>query len=72
MREMNSAQRYFHDLAENMARIDFRQLAGAVDALDEVRHAEGTVFVCGNGGSAASAMHFVCDLTKLISIVSGP
>lgn len=25
----------------------------------------GTIFVCGNGGNAATASHFVCDLMKL-------
>lgn len=53
-----------------------RQVAGALlalprhelEAIDEVLWEtyarDGTILVCGNGGSAATASHFVCDLAK--------
>ena len=31
----------------------------------------GRIFVCGNGGSAATASHFVCDLSKGVYLRSG-
>jgi D-sedoheptulose 7-phosphate isomerase len=41
------------------------------DPLEQVRQAlwetyerDGTILICGNGGSAASASHFACDLAK--------
>lgn len=62
----------------------YRREAAAVDALDleavsrvmnvlEVARAEGhRVFVCGNGGSAATASHFCCDFNKGVSMDARP
>ena len=36
----------------------------AIEWLTQARDAGRTIFVCGNGGSAASASHFVCDMVK--------
>jgi D-sedoheptulose 7-phosphate isomerase len=36
----------------------------AIDILDNARKQGHTVFVCGNGGSASTASHFVCDMIK--------
>lgn len=41
-------------------------MAHAGDILEQVYKAGGTVFACGNGGSAASASHFIEDLAKLM------
>lgn len=38
---------------------------GAFDAILGVLERAKTIFVCGNGGSAATAAHFACDLTKI-------
>lgn len=38
----------------------------ACDVLEQVFKTGGTVFACGNGGSAASASHFIEDLAKLM------
>lgn len=38
---------------------------GAFDAIVRVLDGAKTIFVCGNGGSAATATHFACDLTKI-------
>ena len=39
-------------------------MVGVCETLERVRDAEGTVWVAGNGGSAAIADHTVCDTTK--------
>jgi D-sedoheptulose 7-phosphate isomerase len=39
-------------------------MARAIDLLLKTRAAGGRVYVAGNGGSAATASHFVCDLVK--------
>jgi D-sedoheptulose 7-phosphate isomerase len=44
--------------------IDGRALELAVDLLHCVRGSGGTVYTIGNGGSAATASHMACDLTK--------
>lgn len=45
-------------------------IQAVVDVLFDVWQRRKTVFVMGNGGSAATASHFVCDLAKM-TIVNG-
>src|SRR5919199_4438306 len=35
-----------------------------IEALFEVYQRQNTIWICGNGGSASTASHFACDLTK--------
>ena len=51
-------------LAETLGRIPLDRVAQAVQWLREARDAGRAIFVCGNGGSAATASHFVCDVLK--------
>lgn len=44
------------------------RLAAAVDLIQRTIAADGTIFVCGNGGSAAIANHVTCDYTKILSL----
>jgi D-sedoheptulose 7-phosphate isomerase len=61
---MDSIARYQHDLLEVMRGLDMEGVRRAVALFDEARENGRTIFVCGNGGSAASASHFVCDVLK--------
>lgn len=38
-----------------------------MNLLEETRLAGNRIFICGNGGSAATASHFVCDFNKGVS-----
>ena len=49
---------YFHELQKTLAQIDPSPL------LDFVRGCEGTLWLAGNGGSASTAQHWACDLSK--------
>jgi len=49
---------YFHELQKALASIDPSPL------LDFVRGCEGTLWLAGNGGSASTAQHWACDLSK--------
>lgn len=52
---------YFDELAVTLQALD----AGQLDALRAfVRECEGTLWICGNGGSMATAQHWACDLSK--------
>ncbi len=51
-------------LSQVVARIPLDRVAQAVEWLREARDGGNTIFVCGNGGSAATASHFVCDVLK--------
>lgn len=44
--------------------IDLDGVTKAIEVLVEAREKGRTIFVCGNGGSAATASHFVCDMVK--------
>lgn len=59
-----SVEGYFRELGELIPRLPFADIEAIAAA---IRHAcqEGrTIFVFGNGGSAATASHSVCDLAK--------
>lgn len=49
---------YFDELSQVLSRTDPAPL------LDFVRQCQGTLWVAGNGGSAAIAQHWACDLSK--------
>lgn len=57
-------ERYWCGLADVMQSMPFRMLERAADLLLECYRRQGTVFIVGNGGSAATASHFACDLSK--------
>jgi len=57
---------YFDEVSKAAATINGEKLAQAIDILTKVYTVGGTVFSCGNGGSAAIANHLVCDHCKLV------
>lgn len=60
------ADAYFEQMANASASIDRSRLAQAGDVLEQTYSHDKTLFVCGNGGSAAIAGTFVCDHSKLV------
>ncbi len=61
------ADRYLDRLAAVLAAVDRGDVARLVNELLDTRDRGCTVFVMGNGGSAATASHFANDLCKLAS-----
>jgi D-sedoheptulose 7-phosphate isomerase len=61
---MTFAETYRTNLIETLGRIDLNQVNQAIDWLSEAREKGRAVFICGNGGSAATASHFVVDMLK--------
>jgi len=55
---------YKTDLLRAIDTIDLEKVGEAIDALKQARDQNRHVFVCGNGGSASTASHFVCDMVK--------
>lgn len=55
---------YYTRFAETLMSFDKTALEGILAVFDEVTARGGTVWVAGNGGSAAIADHTVCDCTK--------
>lgn len=57
-------EQYWQELGDMARRMPLDDMQRAVDLLVECQKNGGAVFAAGNGGSAATASHFVCDLAK--------
>lgn len=58
------AATYFESLEKLLDSVDLDAVERVIQTLHDVRDQGGTVFVAGNGGSAATATHWVNDLCK--------
>src|SRR5215203_3246107 len=56
---------YLSQVAQTLSQVPRQPLDRIAEALWETYERDGTILICGNGGSAASASHFACDLAKL-------
>ena len=52
---------------EVLASLDVEAISTVMNVLEETRLSGNRVFICGNGGSAATASHFTCDFNKGVS-----
>jgi len=57
---------YFEKLKAAAASVDREKLSQAATTLEKAYGNGATIYVCGNGGSAAISNHLVCDHLKLI------
>ena len=55
---------YFQTCAAAAAALDREALTRAADLLTDLFTADKTLYVCGNGGSAAISNHLLCDFSK--------
>jgi D-sedoheptulose 7-phosphate isomerase len=58
------ASEYKTKLVRALETLDLETIGQAVEILREARDQNRHIFVCGNGGSASTASHFVCDMVK--------
>ena len=61
---VNFPQTYKADLLKAIETVDLDKVNEAIRILDQARAGTRRIFVCGNGGSASTASHFVCDMVK--------
>lgn len=61
---MEQLDAYLLQVAQTLIHLPRQQLETIAQALWETYKRDGTILICGNGGSAASATHFACDLAK--------
>ena len=57
-------QEYKLKLQNALETIDLKAVGQAIDILKQARDSNRHIFVCGNGGSASTASHFVTDMVK--------
>lgn len=55
---------YFDEMKAVFDRIDREPIYAAIDVLHQARMDGKQIFIMGNGGSASTASHMVCDLAK--------
>lgn len=61
---MNNLTSYVVQTCQTLEQLPLWELQRVADAIWEAYQRDATIFVCGNGGSAATASHFACDLSK--------
>ena len=64
----STAVDYLAKLATTLALVPSEELDRAIELLLDARAAQRRIYVMGNGGSAATASHLVCDLVKTASV----
>jgi D-sedoheptulose 7-phosphate isomerase len=69
--EILGAEEYFKELQRVMVSLPKNGIDRIADTLLGAYDAGRTVFLCGNGGSAALASHFACDLGKGTAYCNG-
>jgi D-sedoheptulose 7-phosphate isomerase len=60
-------RQYFRELSELVPRLPYESISNIVAVFLEAFAEQRTVYAFGNGGSAASASHMMCDITKGVS-----
>lgn len=64
MKMKELVQGYIADLQGTLARLPLAQVERVIETLIDAQWLRRTVYIFGNGGSAATASHFACDLGK--------
>lgn len=64
MTEISCAQSYFSSLSQLLEQLPFEEIDEVAAALLNAYHSQQMIYLFGNGGSAALASHFACDLGK--------
>jgi D-sedoheptulose 7-phosphate isomerase len=60
----HTIERYWHEVADLVNDMPASAICAVAESLLDCHRRGGTVFFIGNGGSAATASHWVCDLAK--------
>ncbi|HSM58244.1 MAG TPA: SIS domain-containing protein [Candidatus Sulfomarinibacteraceae bacterium] len=69
---MNPVPTYFEQLKQTLDGIDEAAVNAVIHLLHQARQRQRQVFIMGNGGSASTASHFVCDLAKNTRVAGWP
>ena len=68
MNYIEQMKAYIAKEEEILSGLDLDSVNNLMNVLEKARKDGRTVFICGNGGSAATASHFVCDFCKGVSL----
>jgi len=70
MKNEKQIEQYFKEIKDICDKISREDTDKAIELLFDAWENDNQVFFCGNGGSAGTATHFMCDLFK-VTIVEG-
>ncbi len=70
MKNKEQIEQYFKEIKEITDNISRKDIDDAIELLFDAWKHDNQVFFCGNGGSAGTATHFMCDLFK-VTIIKG-
>jgi len=68
----DQVQTYLLELQATVANLPADQIDQVIAVLLECAYSGHKVFICGNGGSASTATHFACDLSKNTIVAGAP
>ena len=57
---------YLSDIVSSISKVDIIEIERASDLILKTIKKKQTIFVCGNGGSAAISNHYICDYLKFL------
>lgn len=63
----NAINNYFNTLKTSIDNLDRNAIISFINLLLKARENDNNIYIMGNGGSASSASHFVCDFNKGLS-----
>lgn len=61
---MEKIQYYINEMRDLLGKLPVQEVETVIDILRNARISGNQIFTMGNGGSASTASHFVCDLSK--------
>ena len=67
----NKVENYISKYKDTLSKIDMREISNCTNVINNAWKYEKQIFVCGNGGSALTASHFVTDWNKSIFLETG-
>ena len=59
-------QNYINHICKGFDEINYNSLLKIINEISNSISKKKTIFICGNGGSAAISKHYICDYLKLI------
>ena len=69
---MNEMRHYFADIQAILNTLPHEPIAQVIEIMHHARREGRKIFIMGNGGSASTATHFVCDLSKNTRVAGWP
>jgi len=67
----NAISEYITDFNSALASVHLNSIASFVDLIDDAWQRDKQIIVCGNGGSALTALHYVTDWNKSLPLATG-